>query len=110
MVTNLDYLMELSGGNKEFIKEVTQLFIDETPSNIRKMQDALLVKDYQTIRTVAHKIKPSMTFFGIAELEEEIKSLEYNAMHAINLDTLEEQINKATYILNLAVNELRQME
>jgi HPt (histidine-containing phosphotransfer) domain-containing protein len=108
MVTNLDYLNELSGGSTEFIKEVSEAFIDETPGNLAKMQSALAVGDYQTIKSIAHKIKPSMTFFGIVELEDEIRDLENNALNQINLDKIPHQIERTVRILNQAIEELKE--
>ena len=108
MVTNLDYLNELSGGSTEFIKEVSAAFIDETPGNLAKMQNALVSGDYQTIKSIAHKIKPSMTFFGIVELEEEIRDLENNALNQINLEKIPHQVENAVRILNIAIEELKE--
>lgn len=108
MVTNLDYLNELSGGSPEFIKEVAEAFIDETPGNLEKMQTALANHDYQTIKSIAHKIKPSMTFFGIVEMEDEIRELENNSLNQINLEIIPSQIEKTVRILNQAVDELKE--
>jgi HPt (histidine-containing phosphotransfer) domain-containing protein len=99
--------MEFSGGNKEFIIEVSEVFIDETPENLAKMQNALVSGDYQTIKSIAHKIRPSMTFFGIVELEDEIRDLENNALNQINLEKIPHQVEKAIRILNQAIEELK---
>ena len=99
--------MELSGENKEFIIEVSEVFIDETPENLAKMQNALVSGDYQTIKSIAHKIRPSMTFFGIVELEDEIRDLENNALNQINLEKIPHQVEKVIRILNQAIEELK---
>jgi HPt (histidine-containing phosphotransfer) domain-containing protein len=109
MVTNLDYLKELSDGNEEFIKDIVATFVDETPENIKKLQAAISAKDYLTIKTVAHKIKPSMTFFGISELEGEVLALELNAHKLQNLEHIPTQIEKIAGVLNLAIVELKQV-
>lgn len=107
MITNLDYLNELSDGSEEFIKDIVGTFVEETPENLERIQQALLIGDYATIGIVAHKIKPSMTFFGIAELEDDIKELEQNANTLQNLDQIPAQVEKLNRILNLALIELK---
>ncbi len=107
MYTNLDYLNELSGGDEAFIKDIVGTFVEEMPDNLSRIKTALANGDYATIRTVAHKIKPSMTFFGIAELENEIIELEQNALYQTNLERIPNQVEKLVRILSIAIEELK---
>lgn len=56
---SLNYLMDLSGGDKEFISETLQLFSSSINSELQILKEVLNQKDYHRIREIAHGIKPS---------------------------------------------------
>jgi CheY-like chemotaxis protein len=56
---SLNYLMDLSGGDKEFISETIQLFSSTINSELQDLKKVLNQKDYHRIREIAHGIKPS---------------------------------------------------
>jgi CheY-like chemotaxis protein len=56
---SLNYLMDLSGGDKEFISETIQLFSSTINLELQDLKKVLNQKDYHRIREIAHSIKPS---------------------------------------------------
>jgi CheY-like chemotaxis protein len=56
---SLNYLIDLSGGDKKFIKETIALFISTVNVELRNLKQVLEQKDYIRIREIAHGIKPS---------------------------------------------------
>ncbi|TVZ27697.1 response regulator receiver domain-containing protein [Gillisia sp. Hel_I_86] len=56
---SLEYLSELSGGDKQFIQESIELFSATINTELRNLKEVLNQKDYLRIREIAHGIKPS---------------------------------------------------
>lgn len=56
---DFSYLISISDGDKEFIREFISTFESNTTLTISKMQTALENKDYDSLRRLAHQIKPS---------------------------------------------------
>ena len=106
--TDLTYLKELSNGSSEFVKEMLTIFIKETPEAISKMETYLQNKDWQSLRGVLHKIKPSMTFVGLKEIEEVVNDAEDYAGSETNLDKLPEMIMKIKTIGTEGIYELQE--
>ena len=56
---SLDYLNEISGNSEEFIEESLELFSLSVGKEIRDLYIKIKNQDYEEIRKIAHKIKPS---------------------------------------------------
>ncbi len=56
---SLDYLKELSGGDKMFIAQSIRLFVNTVGPRIAEIIELLHSKNYKEISEVAHNIKPS---------------------------------------------------
>jgi signal transduction histidine kinase/CheY-like chemotaxis protein len=64
-ITNLRYLEELFHSNPEMIDKMVQLFLDQNPQEIQKLEQAVKVQDIETIRAIAHKITSNIHFVGL---------------------------------------------
>ncbi|UAB83763.1 Hpt domain-containing protein [Zunongwangia sp. SCSIO 43204] len=72
---SIDYLKEISDNNTEFIEESLQLFSLSVAKDIGELYLKVKAKDYEEIRKIAHKIKPSFAMvenFKGVELCDEI--------------------------------------
>ncbi|MDO7173264.1 hypothetical protein [Mariniflexile sp. AS56] len=56
---SLDYLINLSDGNEEFILTSLNIFRDSVAVKLAEINEALLINQFNTIREIAHNIKPS---------------------------------------------------
>ncbi|SDG81891.1 ATP-binding protein [Psychroflexus sediminis] len=61
---DLKELELLASDNKEFIKEMLEVFITETPEELLSIQNGILQKDYETIYQTSHKLKSSYDVIG----------------------------------------------
>ncbi|MCH5717899.1 response regulator [Niabella hibiscisoli] len=55
--TNLEYIMELAGGDDEFVIEIIESFIDTAGPNINLLKDAVTGGDEEATKFLAHKLK-----------------------------------------------------
>lgn len=75
---NLAYMKEISNGNVEYEKEVTQQFIEAIPEDLKAIETAWQTKDITAIRQVVHNMKTTVSVLGIGEpLQTHLNTLEY---------------------------------
>ncbi|MES2836463.1 MAG: Hpt domain-containing protein [Bacteroidota bacterium] len=103
---DLSYLKDFANGDNAFIVEMIDAFASQTPEELNLISSALENKNWKTVRAVAHKMKPSITFMGISELKEVVVLiLEYSSKE-ISLELIPELVNKFKTICNEAIKEL----
>jgi len=64
---NLDYMKEISRGNKSYEKKVTRQFIDAMPQEISLLESAFHNNDIKTLRSTAHNMKTTISIMGLTE-------------------------------------------
>ncbi|MCC5916120.1 MAG: PAS domain S-box protein [Cryomorphaceae bacterium] len=102
---SLDYLRDLSRGNKEFLKKMCEIFVQVATETIEKLTAALATRDISTINKVAHKIKPSIDQMGIEKIKGVIRFLE---KYDQEKDTgLKENVDDVISTLRQVISDLR---
>ena len=76
-VTNLDYLLDLSKGNTQFVQEMLDTFLIENPKEIESLEKAIQSKDFEAIKQTAHLLQSSIPFVGLDKIiESEVYEIE----------------------------------
>ena len=79
-VINLEYLEELSGGDKVFEKSMVEQFLQQVPDELKAIQDAFTKSNYGEVAQIAHNMKTSISFMGLTEkLNPSLDYIENNA-------------------------------
>jgi HPt (histidine-containing phosphotransfer) domain-containing protein len=92
-----DELKQMSG--EDFINELIDAFLDDAPSMIKNIQEALVTKDVESFRRNAHSLKSNANTFGAVELsvlarELEMMAKENNLAVGNRLEVLNEAFGK----------------
>ncbi len=103
---NLDAIVKMSRGNRDFINRIIQVFIEQTPEAVDEIKTAWEKKDMDTIRKLAHKMKPNLDNFGISDLKKDIRIIESMAEEGTVSQELDEKIKKLDSIVKSVVNDL----
>jgi PAS domain S-box-containing protein len=103
-LVNLSALKEIAGGNKEFIKKMILLFIDDTPQQIDFIKDSLINNDLSKINAIAHKLKPSLAYLGHTSLKITAQNIENS--NQFN-DAFIKLTNSFISDISLLVNQLK---
>lgn len=90
-ITNLAYLKQSAGDSKEFVKNMVQIFLNQTPSYIEEIKQHHQAKQWQKLKAIVHKMKPTIAMMGI-QLQKEIEEIEEIAKK-------EHQLEKLDYLL-----------
>ncbi|HTN18910.1 MAG TPA: Hpt domain-containing protein [Pelobium sp.] len=73
---DLSYLQEVASDNSDFMIEMIDIFLAQTPEYVSILSDAIDQQNWDKIAEMAHKIKPTLAFMGANEAKETIASIE----------------------------------
>lgn len=73
---NLEFLFEITNGNKEKLNLIIKSFLEEAPLACEKMRELLLTKSYSKIKSEAHSSKPLFLSVGASSAINSIENIE----------------------------------
>ncbi|MEZ4883675.1 MAG: ATP-binding protein [Chitinophagales bacterium] len=73
------YLYEFSDGDLDFIQDMLETFLEQTPKQMDELSDACEDLNHEKVYKIAHRIKPSFMMIGLTELEELAQTVEQMA-------------------------------
>ncbi|MEO5911958.1 MAG: Hpt domain-containing protein [Pelobium sp.] len=76
IVIDLSYLREVASDNTEFMVEMIDIFIAQTPGYVELLTNAIENKDWTKMAEMAHKIKPTFSFIGVESAQEKMAEIE----------------------------------
>ena len=75
--TNLNYLKQLTKNNPRMIAEMIEVYLEETPQLVNTMKKAIDTSDWESLRNIAHSIRPSFLMMGVSkEFENTVKKVQ----------------------------------
>jgi len=104
---NLKELKSISNNNKEFMREMIALFIQESTDAIKKIKDAQTQSEYITIKKIIHKIKPSIQVMGILSITKQIKQIEETSDKNIDKNLFNQLTNTILTVLKEAIDQIK---
>jgi PAS domain S-box-containing protein len=110
-VIRLGYLKSVASGNKNFLKEVMDIFITQMPEEIGNLEIALADKNWNTLAETAHKMKLGINVMGMKESEKIILFIESESKEKIMPDevVLKNKIEKLKEKCLIAVQEVKDL-
>lgn len=105
--TDLTYLREVANGSNTFIIQMLNIFIEQMPQSLARIEEAVKNKDWKSLRMVVHKIKPSVMFTGLKEIIKDVPLLEEYAAEESHLDAIPGLVDKITKVCTGAIAELK---
>ena len=86
VLLDLAYLIEMSGGSAEFMLEIFDAFLEQTPGYMENLANAILAENWKAVAAFAHKIKPTFFYIGRADVRDYVQILENNAGALTNME------------------------
>lgn len=62
---NMDALREMTGGDTKLLKEMLDLFLNQTPVLMKALTDHFKNGDLPAVKTTAHTLKPTFSYVGM---------------------------------------------
>lgn len=82
---NLDTVVKMARGNNDFVFKLLTIFIKEADRTSIGIQNCIQNNDWEKMKSLAHKIKPSIDQFKIISIREDVRWLEsYQGGHEGN--------------------------
>jgi HPt (histidine-containing phosphotransfer) domain-containing protein len=106
MITDLNYLKTMSGGDPRFIREMIDLFREQIEEYKSIMPELLEKGDYDGLSKIAHKAKSSVAVMGMTQVAELLKELEILATERQEVDRYESMVEYFLEQSELAIAEL----
>jgi HPt (histidine-containing phosphotransfer) domain-containing protein len=106
MKTDLSYLKEMSGGNKDLVLEMIGIFRDQVSEFSVEMDKLLANHEYESLGKLAHKAKSSVSIMGLQELASDLKDLENFARDGKKPDRYAGIVEKFKQVTAVALQEL----
>ncbi|MBL7967294.1 MAG: Hpt domain-containing protein [Prolixibacteraceae bacterium] len=105
--TNLDYLLEITGGEPEIMKEFIQMFFDQLPEFKDGLTNHLVNKNWEELGKLAHKAKSSVMTFGMNDLGHRLKELQIKTQKLEEIDTYADYVHEFLETITIAEVELK---
>jgi len=105
---DLNNLYELTGGDKELLKEIMELFLDQTPGLMSKVLTHFKSNEYAKVKEFSHTLKPTFTYVGMDKATELAEQIELMAgENNPDSEKLEELINEMNTICTQAIDKVK---
>lgn len=102
----LEKLRDQNHPDRDFVKNMVELFIQTTPEILDYMKQDLKAENYDEVARLAHKLKPSIDMLEITSQKERIRNIENFARNQKNIETLPEMVDELTTGLKKVMYQL----
>jgi len=85
---DLVYLKQVSGNNTEFIMQMIEMFLKNTPVALEEMNEKFKQQNWEELRNIAHKIKSTYTYVGLSDVQKLLAEIEQYSTSKTNLEKL----------------------
>ena len=76
VIIDLTYLRDVASDNTEFMIEMIDIFLAQTPGYVEQLTTAVDQKDWSKMAELSHKIKPTMSFMGVESAKNTLGDIE----------------------------------
>jgi HPt (histidine-containing phosphotransfer) domain-containing protein len=76
IIIDLTYLRDVASDNTEFMIEMIDIFLAQTPGYVEQLTNAIDQKDWSKMAELSHKIKPTMSFMGVESAKNTLGDIE----------------------------------
>ena len=73
---NLSYLKRIAEGNDAFVIEMIEMFLNKTPLALEQMNECYRKKNWEELRKIIHRIKPSFAYVGMQDIQNILGKIE----------------------------------
>jgi PAS domain S-box-containing protein len=104
---NLDALEEMTAGDPAMMKEMVELFLNQTPLLTDKINSEFQAGNMQEVKVAVHTLKPTLSYVGMHQTMELAAVIEMQAGEdKPDMKRMEKEIDKLSKACNQAVSQL----
>ena len=103
---NLNYLSQIAEGDDNFVSELTDTFVNQTPPMIAELKMAVAKSDCDVAVYLAHKLKSSCEILGMSYAASICLKIETIAAYQTNLEILMGDLEILVHQVAVSTQEL----
>ncbi|PWS28551.1 histidine phosphotransferase [Pedobacter yonginense] len=103
---DLSYLTEMVGHNPEFLVEVFDTFLKQTPIYLAELDQALSIENWAKVANCAHRIKPTFSYLGRTDVRDFVQTIEDNARNEIEVEDIPVYVEQLKVLVNVIYKQL----
>lgn len=109
-IVKLDELNSLAKGNQDFVKDMIEIFLNQTPADMKQIETAIKNNNAEQASAIAHKMKTSVGFIGLKPLlDESLIKIESLGKKKEGIDEISKEFKHVKSIIDKAIEELKQV-
>jgi CheY-like chemotaxis protein len=105
-IINFSYLDSVTKGDKDFVNDLIELVSIEMPKLLERISDFYDDNNAESFKKEIHKLKSSITIFGVARGKELIYEMETQISETHSLENIEDKMNELLEISFKLLKEL----
>jgi CheY-like chemotaxis protein len=105
---SLDKLKDIARGNDEFIAKMITLFVTETPQALQNIKSNIKTHNFERVKAVVHRIKPSLKMMCISSIEQDVSDLEQCCETNTNLNLVAGLFEKIEVACLSAIKKMKE--
>lgn len=75
-IIDAHHIKKFAGGDDQFMRQLIEIFLKRTPEYVADLREAVESKNWNKMKMVAHKLKPTFTYVGMEKFTERVGSIE----------------------------------
>jgi HPt (histidine-containing phosphotransfer) domain-containing protein len=104
---NLEYLEEISAGDKEFIADMLNDFVTQTPQTLADIDVQIKQANWYELYKIIHKFIPTFEFVGAENVRTELRVVEQYAKTSTQVEKIAPIIEKLKVDCRNIIHELK---
>jgi len=104
---DLDYLNEISDGDDDFLHELLESFLNQTPLMIMELQTFINLGDWENVAKHAHKLKPTFEYVGLHGVRDKMAEIEAIVKSGGDKKQISLLFSGSLTIINPALSEIK---
>jgi len=104
---DLGMIEQLCRGDQEKVKKMVAIFVQQVPLAIEEIKSAYNKKDFATIKSVVHRIKPTLSYYAVIKIEKDVKLIQALADEGLSTIELELRLTKLTETVTQVVEKMK---
>lgn len=105
---DLSYLKEMSGDSSDFMIEMLDAFLKQTPIYMDDLEKAVEARDWKLTSECAHKMKPTFYYVGREDVRDHMQEIERNARELKDIETIPEAFAEAKAFVGILYRQLNE--
>lgn len=107
---SMTYLHDIADGSNEFMIEMIDIFLHQTPAYIEEIDAAIISADFSVMAEIAHKVRPTFAFIGVEEATIAMAEIENLARSGKNLELIRAEFDRIKPMIGSVFIKLQEIK